>query len=50
MGRSSACADLGLSNAEITDRLVVSPKIVGHHVSAVLAKLDVRRRAGRRRP
>jgi DNA-binding NarL/FixJ family response regulator len=34
----------GLSNAEIADRLVLSPKTVGHHVSAILGKLDVPRR------
>jgi DNA-binding NarL/FixJ family response regulator len=31
----------GLTNADIADRLVVSPKTVDHHVTAVLAKLGV---------
>jgi DNA-binding CsgD family transcriptional regulator len=34
----------GLSNAEIAARLVLSRKTVGHHVSAILGKLDVPRR------
>jgi DNA-binding CsgD family transcriptional regulator/tetratricopeptide (TPR) repeat protein len=35
----------GLTDREIADRLVLSPRTVGHHVSAILAKLGVRRRA-----
>lgn len=34
----------GLRNAEIADRLVVSPKTVDHHVSSILRKLDVHTR------
>lgn len=35
----------GLSNREIAARLYLSPKTAGHHVSAILAKLDVATRA-----
>jgi ATP/maltotriose-dependent transcriptional regulator MalT len=35
----------GLRNADIADRLVVSPKTVDHHVSAILRKLAVPNRA-----
>jgi len=34
----------GLQNAEIAGRLVLSPKTVDHHISAILAKLEVRSR------
>jgi DNA-binding CsgD family transcriptional regulator len=34
----------GLRNGQIAERLVVSERTVGHHVSAILRKLDVRTR------
>ncbi|PRC42636.1 LuxR family transcriptional regulator, partial [Mycobacterium sp. ITM-2017-0098] len=34
----------GLTNAELADRLFLSVKTVDHHVSAILAKLDVTKR------
>jgi DNA-binding NarL/FixJ family response regulator len=34
----------GLTNVEIADHLFISPKTVGHHVSAILAKLEVNSR------
>jgi DNA-binding NarL/FixJ family response regulator len=35
----------GLSNAEIADRLVISRKTAGHHVSHIFRKLGLRNRA-----
>jgi DNA-binding CsgD family transcriptional regulator len=36
----------GLSNAEIADRLFISVKTAGNHVSNVLTKLQLKSRAG----
>ena len=35
----------GLTNRQIADRLFISPKTAGHHVSSILGKLGVRRRS-----
>lgn len=35
----------GLTDAEIAERLVISPRTASHHVAAILAKLGARRRA-----
>ena len=35
----------GLTNAEIADRLFISPKTAGHHVSSILGKLHLKNRS-----
>jgi HD-GYP domain-containing protein (c-di-GMP phosphodiesterase class II) len=37
---------VGMSNKEIAQRLVITPKTVGNHVEHIYAKIDVRTRAG----
>jgi DNA-binding NarL/FixJ family response regulator len=39
-----ALLSAGMTDREIADRLVVSPRTVSHHVSSILGKLGVRRR------
>ena len=36
--------ELGMSNAQIAQTLVISEKTAGHHVSRILMKLGVRNR------
>jgi DNA-binding CsgD family transcriptional regulator len=35
----------GLTDREIAERLVISPRTASHHVAAILAKLGARRRS-----
>ncbi len=44
-GEVLALLEEGLSNKEIGERLFITPKTVGHHVSRILSKLDLRSRA-----
>jgi DNA-binding NarL/FixJ family response regulator len=37
---------IGLSNKEIAQRLVITPKTVGNHVEHIYTKLEIRSRAG----
>ena len=42
--RCCACSRTGLTNAEIGERLFISPKTAENHVSSILTKLNVRSR------